>query len=304
MDAGGLHLLFNEGLQLLDDEQGLHLVGELPDFAHGQGEGETQLQIGDGVAEDVLGILVGHPGGDDADLPVIPLHPVQLRFVAELLQLQQLLLHHRMQQLGVARVGDELIGLLHVIDHLELGPVPQLHDALGVADSGGHAEQHGHVEALADVEGRLQIVLGFLGIAGLDAGHLGELGVVAVVLLVLGAVAPGVVGGNQHQSAGDAGIGDGEQGVGRHVDTDMLHGRQGTGAGHGGPDGVFHGHLLVGGPFALDSAGVQGGVFKDFRAGRAGIGGGVGDAGLKGSAGNRFVACHQYLLQSVHLFLK
>ncbi len=121
-------------------------------------------------------------------------------------------------------------------DRRQRRAVAQLHHALGVRDAGRRAEEHGRVEALGQLEGDLEEILGLAAVGGLDERDLGELGVVAVVLLVLGAVHAGVVGGDQDQPALDAGVGGGEEGIGGHVDAHVLHAHQGAGTGHRRPE--------------------------------------------------------------------
>ena len=76
----------------------------------------------------------------------------------------------------------------------------------------------------ADDEGLLGHLIGLLAVRRIEARDAPEGRVVAAVLLVLGAVAAGIVGGEQHQARVDAGVGGAHEGVGGHVDAHVLHG--------------------------------------------------------------------------------
>ena len=304
-DTGGLHLILHEGLQLLDDIEGLHLGGEVADEVHGQGVGQTQLQEGSALGENLLGVLVGNGSGDNAHLAVAQLHLIeavlQSAGAAVLLQLLQTLLHEGMILEGVGGGADELAGVACVGLGGHLGALTELHQTLGVAHAGGGAVQHGGVELLGDLAGQLHEVLALLRIAGLHHGHLGETGIVTVVLLVLGGVAAGVIGSDDDIAAAHAHVGCGEQGVGGHIEAHHLHGGQGAGAGHGGTVSHFGTHLLIGSPLAVDILAVLGQVFQDFGAGRTGVGRADLDTGFIDAACGSLVAGHQMFHLKFHL---
>jgi hypothetical protein len=154
-----------------------------------------------------------------------------------------------------------------------------LHRRLGVGEAGGGAEQDRRGELLAQVKGQAGKLPGFLAIRRLQAGELTEAGVLAVILLVLRGETAGVVGGDQHQSGPDAGVGDGHQTVGGDVDADVFHRRQRAGAAEGGANGRVQRDLLVAGPFR-HHARILGQVLQDFGGRGARVGRGVADAGL------------------------
>ncbi len=131
-------------------------------------------------------------------------------------------------------------------------PLLQLHDGFAVGDAGRGAEQHGGIVPFRQLEGDPGEILAFLGIRGLQHGHLGELSVIAVVLLVLRGMHLRIIGGHQDQPPFDAGIGKGEQGIGRHVDPHMLHGDKGARTGKRGAHGHLESDFLIGRPGGID----------------------------------------------------
>ena len=305
VDAGGLDLVLHEGIQLLNDVQLLHLLGEAADQLHGQGIGQTQLQEGCTLGEHLLGVLVADGRGDDAHLAVAQLHLVQTVLqcagAAVLRQLHQTLLHDGVVQVGVGGGADVLAGVPGVGGGGVLHTLAELHQTLAVTDAGGGAVQHRGVELLGDLAGQPDEILALLGVAGLHHGDLGGPGIVAVVLLILGGVAGGVVGGDNDIRAVDAHVAGGEQGVGGHVQTHHFHGAEGAGAGYGRAVGHLGGHLLVGRPLAVDVLAVLGQVFQNFRAGRSGVSGTDLDTGFVDAACGGLVTGHQMLHSFFHL---
>ena len=158
-----------------------------------------------------------------------------------------------------------------------------------MADARRQPQQHRRVELLAQLKRGDRQVFRLLAVAGLQAGNTGELGEGAVVLLVLAGVHRGVVGGDDHQARLDAGHRRVHEGVGRDVQADVLHGRQGALARVGRADRHVHGDLFVGRPFGVD-VGETREFFEDFGGGGAGVRGGDGDAGLPRPARDGFVA--------------
>ncbi len=297
VDAGGLDLILHEALQLLDHVELLHLGGEVADQVHGQGIGQAQLQEGGILREGVLGVVVGDGGGDDADLRAVHLHAVQGASAAVARQLLQVLLHLGVVHVGVGGGGNVLAGVAHVGSRLVLGALTEGDDALGVGHTCGGAVQHGHIELLGDVVGRLHEVQALLGVGGLDHGDLGRAGIVAVILLVLGRVHAGIVRGDDDEAAAHAVVGRREDGVRRHVHAHVLHGAQAAHAGDAGAVSHLRGHLLVGGPLTVQAVLILGQLLKDLGAGSAGIGGADLHARLVGASGNGLIAGKQMSIQ-------
>ena len=297
--AQGAAVGLNEAVQLLHHRQGVHRGGEVQDQLLRQGPDHAQLQHRISVHADLLHVLVGGGGGDDAQLVVSALlHPVHRGGLRPLHQAAGALLHHRVAALGVAGHHDVLGPVLLVGLLGNVRPLPGVHHGLGVADPGAHLQQHRRVELLGELIGQLGELQGLGGVAGLQHGELGGHGVVAGVLLVLGRVHPRVVGHADDHPGVDAGVGDGKQGVRRHVEPHVLHAAEAPLSRQGGAEGRFHGHLLVGGPLRVD-LGVLGGGLGDLRAGGAGIAGDKGASRLVEPSGNGFVAQHQ----SFHVLL-
>ena len=265
-------MFLQKGFQLLNDIQGFHLGGKIPDELHGQGVRQAQLEEGSIRREGVSGVLVGDGRGNDAGLAAVQLHPVQRRGAAVLLQGGQRVLHLGVVHHGVGGGGYVLAGVAGVGGNRAFLPFTEAHQALGVGHPGGGAEEHRQVEPLGDLIGRLHEVQALLGVGGLHHGQLGGLGVVAVVLLILGGVHTGVVGGDDDKPAGDAVIGRGEDGVRRHVHPHVLHGAQGPDTGNAGSVGHLCGNFFIGGPLAVEGVLVLGQVLEDLRTGGAGVG--------------------------------
>ena len=91
-------------------------------------------------------------------------------------------------------------------------------------------------------------IVRFLGIRRLEHRHAGRDRVAPVVLLVLAGGHAGIVGGDDHQPAGDSGVGGGEERVRGDVQADVFHGGQGARAPEGGAERHFERDLFVGRP--------------------------------------------------------
>ena len=114
-----------------------------------------------------------------------------------------------------------------------------------------------------------------------------------VVLLVLGAVHARVVGGDDDATSVDASVGEGEQGVGGHVEAHVLHDGNGPTSCVGGAKGHLQGHLLVRAPLGIDLW-VLHNVLEDLSGGRARVAGSHLDARLEYPLGYRLVARKEF----------
>ena len=114
----------------------------------------------------------------------------------------------------------------------------------------------------------------------------------AGVLLVLRGVHARVIGHHNDHARVHPGVGDGEQRVGGHVQAHVLHAAEGAAARQRGAEGGLHGHLLIGGPLAVDVVEL-GGLLGDLGTGGAGIAGDHTASRLVQSTGNGRVAQHQ-----------
>ena len=101
-----------------------------------------------------------------------------------------------------------------------------------------------------------------------------------------------------YQSAPHPRYGRREEGVGGHVQANVLHDGQRPHPAVGGSHGHLHGHLLVGGPLDVDALHL-GQVLQYLRAGCPRIGGGHAQTGVVCSQSHGFVAGQQ----SLHLQL-
>ena len=164
-------------------------------------------------------------------------------------------------------------------------------DRVAVADARGGTQQHRHLPPLGNLEGGKQEIVGFLRIGRLEHRHAGGDGVTAVVLLVLAGRHAGIVGGNDHQSARDAGVGRGEQRVGGDVQADVFHRGDGARAGKGDAERHFQRDLFIGRPLAVPAQ--FGEAFQDFGGRRAGVTGAERHAGITRGQRNGFVAAQE-----------
>ncbi len=195
---------------------------------------------------------------------------------------------------GVAGDHDVFGDVLLIGPPGRLHTLAQLHDALGVGDAGAELQKDGGVVFLGQLEGPLGKVPGLGGVRRFQHGDLGGDGVVPGVLFVLGGVHPRVICYADDHAGVDAGVGDGEQRVGGHVQAHVLHHAGAALAGQGRAEGDLHGDLLVGRPLAVDLV-ILSGPLGDLRAGGAGIAGNERTAGLIEASGCGLVAQHQFL---------
>lgn len=242
-------LLLQERIQFLHHQQHLYARGELRHQTVGEGIGHAELENGR-LGEGLPRVLVGHSVGDDPQAAVLPEDVVDWAGLGILAQPPEPLLQGQASPAGVGgehhvlgRIGHEATGAAWLTD-LE-GVLGHLHHRLGMGDAAGGAQDDRCVELLAELEGDGHHVEALLAVGGLEQGDLGELGVVAVVLFALGRVHARVVGADEHQPGVGAGVGGGEEGVGGHVEADVLHGNHGARAAQRRPRAHLQGYLLV-----------------------------------------------------------
>ena len=153
-----------------------------------------------------------------------------------------------------------------------------------MADPGGGAQHHRQFVFLGYFIPLAHHLLGFPGAAGVQHRHLGEHGEKAGILLRLGAVGPGVVGGDDQEAALDPQIGGAQKGVRGHVEAHLLHGDRSAAAAVAVGQGRFKSHLFVHRPLGVEGgAGLLGKGhhgLQDLRGRGAGVGGGQGAAAL------------------------
>ena len=283
--------VLNDGIELFDDNQAVHLFGKGADQLFRKRVYHAQLQHGNRVPEYFPHVLVRGRGGDDAHLRAAHLDPVDRGCLSVFAEGLRAGLHDRMALLGIAGHHDVLGNVLDVF-LLRNGSRSLFHHGLGMGYPCAHFQKHRGVKLLRNLIGQLCEGKGFRGIGGLQHRHLRRNGVMPAVLLILGGVHARVVRHADDQAGIDAGIGHGKERVRRHVQSHMLHAAEGTSAGQTGAEGRFHSHLLIGRPLAVYLV-VFCRFFCDLRTGGSRIAGDEAASCLIQSTGNCFVAQHQ-----------
>ena len=148
-------------------------------------------------------------------------------------------------------------------------PAAPFEDALGVADAGGDPEQHRAAVRFGELKGADQEVIALLRIRRLQHRHPGRDRIAAVVLFILAGGHAGIVGADDHQPAGRAGVGDRKERVGGDVEPDMFHRDQRTAVRKSDADADFESGLFVRSP--LGGAALLAEFVEDLRRRRAGI---------------------------------
>ena len=294
-NARGADLIGQHRIGFFDDDQTLHARRECADFLDGWRAGKADLEDGR-FREDFLHVLVGHTGRHDAQIARAGLGAVEGGGLRQLAQGDRTLFYGEAHQAAVRGHGHVALGVLDVGDarHFAALAGADVHDAGRVRRARGGADDDRHLVFLAQFETGRYHVVGFLRIGRLEQQALGELRERAVVLLVLRGMHAGVVGVDDHHAADGADVGEGHQGVHRHVEPNVLHGDQRADAGEGSTHADFHGDLLVDRPFAVDGALEFSHVLHDFGGRRAGIGGGHAAAGAVGGPGDGLVGGKQF----------
>ena len=295
-EAQGFYLGFQIGIIFLDDIKGIKPGGEFRDPLFGQGVGQSQLQVARVVPKDFPGMLVGNAGCDNANSRIgVTLLTVQGAFVGIFLHFDQHRFPVRVALDGHTGQHGILVWLPLIGLHRDIHPFAALHDALAVADPGGHTDHHGSIEPLGKFIGGDHVVLALLRVRRLHHGDLGMGCVIAVVLFILGAVTTGIIRGNEYKAAVHTGIAHCKNGVRRHIHTHVLKGAEGPRAADGSTGGNLKGNLLVAGPLGIDIRFIPfSDGFQNLRAGSSGIGSGNPAARLVYTPGNGLVAAHHY----------
>lgn len=294
------HMGFDVGVVFFDDVKLVNFTRKILDQLVGQRIGEAELEVRSRFAKDFLGVEVAIPGADDADGGVVVFGAVPGAVVAEFLEELAVLLDADLARAHVGGRRDIFLNVFSVGFDRYFAAFAQFDHALGVANARRHANQNGDVVFFAELVGFDEHVLAFLAVGRLEHGRHGSPGVVAVVLLVLRGELTWLVSRDDDRASVDPDVGEGEEGVGSHVETNVLHGRDRARARDRGTDDRFEGNFLVGRPLSVD-LGIACDVFKDFCAGRAGVGSGETHASFPNAAGDGFIASDE-LFQSFLLF--
>ena len=163
--------------------------------------------------------------------------------------------------------------------------------AFGMTHAGGDAQEHGKAPALGDIDGAQGEIIRFLGIGGLEHGHAGGHCVAAIVLLILAGSHARIVGRDDYQRAGDAGVGHGEEWIGRHVQADVFHGGERAAAGERHADRDLERHLFVRRPLGV--AAERSERFQNFGGWRARVAGAQVHPRIQSGQRHRLVAAQQ-----------
>ena len=302
----GPHLLFDDVIQFLHHHKFLHLGGKVLDELFRQGICHAQFQDAGAVAENLLDVLVGGGGGDDAEFCAAHLHAVEGGRLRVLPQLFRALLHDGVALFRIPGHHDVFRDVLFV-GLLVLDALSRFHHRLGMGDTGAHFHEYRGIELLRQLVGHLREGQGLRGIRRLQHGNLCRDGMMAAVLLVLGGVHSRIICHNDHHAGIHPRIGHGEQRVCRHVEPNMLLGAKRAPSRQGCAKGGFHCHLLIGCPFAVDLV-ILDGFLGDLGTGRTGIARNKADPGLIEPSGYRLVSQHQFfhahLPLSLYLYIK
>ena len=137
-------------------------------------------------------------------------------------------------------------------------------------NTGGNTNDNRSVILFANLICGFHEILAFLAVAGFKARSMCASGKHPRVLLVLRGMHSGVIGNNEYHAGINTGIGCCEEGVGTHIQTDMLHAGKTASAAYCCTECNLDGDLFVGCPFGID-LGIVSNVLVDFGAGSSGI---------------------------------
>ena len=194
---------------------------------------------------------------------------------------------------GVRRQEDPRRALGRAGDRVLVARGADVDQRAAVREPCHQPHQHGHAEALRELEGLDGHVVGLLLAAGLEAEDASKVGVPTAVLLVLRAVHARVVGHGHDQAAVDFDQGRVDERIRRHVEPDVLHRHQRPSAGKHRAERLFVGGLLVGAPGGVRRAVLRAmveQVLEDLGRRRARIAVRGRDARVHGAQGHGFVA--------------
>ncbi len=204
-----------------------------------------------GLGERLFHVLVGRSAANYADLARIALNAVEIACFHELAHGGHARIEGYAPRLGISGHHDPLRGVLFIGFWLNLYTLPYLNGAFGMRNAHSRANHTRKIETLGNIVGRLGKRQCLGGVGGVEHGNMGRTRIEARVLLVLGGMHSGVVGGKNHETAVHSRIRRGEQGVGGHVDADVLHRGQHATTSGSRPQTNFDGNLFIWGPFGI-----------------------------------------------------
>lgn len=179
-------LVLDERVELLEDDERVHLGREVGDEAAGERIDHAEFE-GACVGEDLAGVGVRDAAGDDADRRATHFHPVQGEGLGKVGKSLDPVFNHGAAGSGVGRCHVVLreIAYVRVGDRSTQPDFADLNRRTGVTHPSGRAQQDGGVEPLGQVEGGDHEVVAVLAVGRVEAGDPGPTSQEAVVLLVL-----------------------------------------------------------------------------------------------------------------------
>ena len=186
LNAQRAAVLFDEGIQLLDDEEPPAFRRKGADLLLRHRIGHTQLEIVHLIAQRFMRVHIRNAGADHAGLRAVVLDAVERCGFGIFDQLFRALLNDNMAPDGVCGHHDVLGDVLFIGLQRDRIRLMLLDKALRVRHTRGQAHDDRRVEPLAQLERHFRKIAAFGGIGRLQHGHLGGSGIVARILLVLG----------------------------------------------------------------------------------------------------------------------
>ncbi len=285
-DAEARQLLLDEALALLDHEHGLESPAELHEPAARQGVEHPQSEDRC-VRSHFLHVLKRDTVRHDANLGVSFLDDVALELLGELPEPRQLLLQLDSPEPRVHRDG--------VLAHSTRERLPlrflsltELDAPARVCESSGRAQHDRRAIPLAQLKGQRGEASRFGSVTGLQDRNLCHLREIPAVLLVLRGVHPRIVGHERNEAGVGAGVGEHHEGIGGHVEADVLHRHHAARPTEGRTHRLLERHLFVRRPVGVDLLVIRE-PLQHLGARRAGIAGGEDHAGLPRAVGHRLV---------------
>ena len=168
-------------------------------------------------------MLIDRTSADDADARIALLHAIERARFHPFLQRFGALDHDLTARFRKGGHHDPfgriaLVGLL-----LNLGALPHFNRGFRVRDAYGRTHHEGNIELLGKVIGAACEIERFLRIGRLKNGYERSHRIIATVLLVLRREHARIVGSKQEHSTVNAGVRGGEERIGAHIHTHVLH---------------------------------------------------------------------------------
>ena len=242
-----------------------------------------------GLRQRLAHVLVGRTAANNADCALVALNAVEFARFGILGHSSHTRIERHAARLGVCGHHDPLRSIFCIGLRLNLHTLAQFNGTFRMRHAHRGANHARHIEALGHLEGVFGEGKRFGRIGGIEHGNMRGAGIKARILLILRGVHARVIGRENHETAVDARVGSGEQGVGGHVDAHVLHAREHAAASGACAQANFHGDFLIRAPFGI-YAGLLRERFHGFGRRRAGVCHANSGASLPRAARNRLVA--------------